>query len=419
MDKKNVEDLTFGLNCNIEVYPPWDCFHRHNEIEMSFFITEKPVVFRIGGQVFEMDSAATLLFWGTIPHQIVAIEQGVRQYYITIPPYVFLSWDLPDSLSHNILNGTIIMEKDEALRRIDIASFPVWMKEAADTEDLQRRIALNRSLEARIRRFGGSAQPVMRTFARKSAAPAGVPVKANKAFLYMLDYINQNYTNDIRVDDIAKSAGLHPNYAIALFRKESGINITDYILMLRVYEAQRLLLTSEMKIVDIAMEVGFGTMSNFYKYFKKNFLLLGDKGRFDVAPGAGHRVKKSEKRRKREALYAVTSPADPPTALLLCDPRVFPVIPGVFAAYFFEILVEIAHGTKPHLHGYIDDFHVRSKKEPLRLIDPQHENIIGDVDAAFLAEKSYRVIGVKARAFRDIVDPYVIRIVLVNVIEYI
>ncbi|MDR1588387.1 MAG: helix-turn-helix transcriptional regulator, partial [Treponema sp.] len=57
--------------------------------------------------------------------------------------------------------------------------------------------------------------------------------------------------------------------AITLFRKESGINITDYILMLRIYEAQRYLLTSDMKIIDIAMEVGFGSMSNFYKYFKK------------------------------------------------------------------------------------------------------------------------------------------------------
>jgi two-component system response regulator YesN len=39
--------------------------------------------------------------------------------------------------------------------------------------------------------------------------------------------------------------------------------------MLRIYEAQRYLLTSDMKIIDIAMEVGFGSMSNFYKYFKK------------------------------------------------------------------------------------------------------------------------------------------------------
>jgi AraC-like DNA-binding protein len=269
MDKKKLEELTFGLNCNIAIYPPWDRLHRHDEIEMCFFSTRKPVMFRVGGRVIELDRSSTLLFWGTIPHQIMAIGQDVMQYYITIPPYIFLGWDLPNSLTHSILNGSIIIEKDESLRRMDIASFPVWLKDAADTKSPQRRIALNLSLEARIRRFGISAQPTLTSFAQKPAFPGKVPIKANKAFLQMFDYITHNYKNDLRIEDIAEITGLHPNYVTALFRKESGINITDYVLMLRIYEAQRYLLTSDMKIIDIAMEVGFGSMSNFYKYFKK------------------------------------------------------------------------------------------------------------------------------------------------------
>lgn len=270
MDKKNVKEYNFGLNCNIDIYPPWDCLHRHDEIEMCFFITKKPVIFRIGGQALELYRDCTVLFWGAIPHQIMAVTQNVMQYYITIPPYVFLNWNLPDFLTHSILNGSIIIEKDTRLRRMDIASFPVWIKEAADTVNIQRRIALNRSMEARIRRFGGEAQPSLTSFARKPTVPIHASVKGNKAFLCMVDYITHNYKDDdISIDDIAGSAGLHPNYAISLFRKESGINITNYILMLRIYEAQRLLLTSDRKIIDIAMEIGFGSMSNFYKCFKK------------------------------------------------------------------------------------------------------------------------------------------------------
>jgi AraC-like DNA-binding protein len=270
MDKKNVEEYAFGLNCNIAIYPSWDNLHRHDEIEMTFFnVTRKPVVFRIGGQVIELDRDTTLLFWGTIPHQIVFIEPEVMQYYITIPPYVFLSWNLPDSLTQGILNGSIVLEKDEALRRMDIATFPVWLKDVLDTKNPQRQIALNHSMEARIRRFGVSAKPALPSFARKTAFPANSSVKANQTFLRIFDYITNNYKNDIKINDIAEITGLHPNYVITLFRKESGINITDYILMLRIYEAQRRLLTSDMKIIDIAMEVGFGSLSNFYKYFKK------------------------------------------------------------------------------------------------------------------------------------------------------
>ena len=267
MGKRNVERFSFGLNCNIEIFPPWDSLHRHDEIEMSFFRTKKPSIFRVGAQVVELDRDATILFWGTIPHQIIAVGPDAMQYYITIPPNVFLSWDLPDTLTQPILNGQVLIEKDRSLRRMDIASFPVWIKEAANAAHPQRRIALNRSMEARIRRFGGASPPAQSFFRRKYGASS--PVTDNKAFLRIMEFITLNYKNDIRIDDIAKKVGLHPNYVISLFRKESGINITNYILMLRLYESQRFLLTTDMKIIDIAMEVGFGSMSNFYKYFKR------------------------------------------------------------------------------------------------------------------------------------------------------
>ena len=88
MDKKSVEEYSFGLNCNITIDPRsrWDCLHRHDEIEMSFFVTRKPVMFRIGGQLIVLDRSSTVLFWAAVPHQILITEQRGIQYYITIPP---------------------------------------------------------------------------------------------------------------------------------------------------------------------------------------------------------------------------------------------------------------------------------------------------------------------------------------------
>jgi AraC-like DNA-binding protein len=267
MEKKHIEDFIFGLNCDIKVYNPWDCFHRHDEIEMTFFLTRKPVVYRIGGRVIEVENDDTILFWGAIPHQIVDIEKNVKQYWLTIPPHVFLRWDLPEPLIQGILNGSIITEHDKRLRAIDLAAFPVWTGEAKNTVNEQLRIALYHSLEARIHRFGGGLHSP-ESFSRK-ALPAAPTAKANTAFLRIFDYISRNFKTEIHVAGIARHAGLHPKYATALFRKESGINIVDFIMMLRVYEAQKLLLSSDMKIIDIAMEAGFGSMSNFYKCFKK------------------------------------------------------------------------------------------------------------------------------------------------------
>jgi AraC-like DNA-binding protein len=199
----------------------------------------------------------------------VDIGQNSQQYTLTIPPHIFLGWNLSNFLTQSVLDGIILTEHDEKLRRMDIAAFPVWLEESANKADEQRRIAFYRSIEARIRRFGGSSQPAAISFSQKPCAPATSSAKANTAFLRMSDYIAKNFKTDIHIEDIAETAGLNQSYAITLFRKESGITITDFITMLRVYEAQRLLLTSDMKIIDIAMEAGFGSMSNFYNCFKK------------------------------------------------------------------------------------------------------------------------------------------------------
>ena len=93
--------------------------------------------------------------------------------------------------------------------------------------------------------------------------------KDRNAFKSMYDYIMLNFSNPISVESIAEAAGIHPNYAITLFKEKCGINISALVTMLRVYEAQRLILTTHRKMVDVAMDAGFNTMSNFYKSFRK------------------------------------------------------------------------------------------------------------------------------------------------------
>jgi AraC-like DNA-binding protein len=269
MEKKRVEDLTFGLTCILSIEHPWDCLHRHDEIELTFFITQNPVIYRIGGRVMEIEEEDTLLFWGAVPHQLIYIGPNVHQYTITVPPSVFLSWDLPDPFIKMILSGSIMTEHDKKLRNMDLASFPVWLEESGCSINSQRWVNFYRSAETRLRRFGGFSQPEITSLWRKCGPVTAPPAKANTSFLCMSDYITKNFKTDIRTDDIAEAAGLNSSYAMTLFRQESGITITDFITMLRVYEAQRLLLSSDMKIIDIAMEAGFGSMSNFYNCFKK------------------------------------------------------------------------------------------------------------------------------------------------------
>jgi AraC-like DNA-binding protein len=47
------------------------------------------------------------------------------------------------------------------------------------------------------------------------------------------------------------------------------MSLLDYVIQYRIAQAQRLLLTTDDNILDIAMQTGFGSSSNFYVTFKK------------------------------------------------------------------------------------------------------------------------------------------------------
>lgn len=83
-------------------------------------------------------------------------------------------------------------------------------------------------------------------------------------------YIAQHYQDAIHVEDVAKKVGLHPNYAMSLFKKTVNLTINEYLTQHRISHAQRLLATTDGKIIDIALDSGYPTLSRFHEAFKES-----------------------------------------------------------------------------------------------------------------------------------------------------
>jgi AraC-like DNA-binding protein len=83
----------------------------------------------------------------------------------------------------------------------------------------------------------------------------------------MCRYIVQHFHEPLRVADVADAAGIHPQYAMTLFRNTIGYTIAEYLTRCRVAEAQRLLLATEANVSDVAFASGFGSVSQFYDRF--------------------------------------------------------------------------------------------------------------------------------------------------------
>lgn len=85
----------------------------------------------------------------------------------------------------------------------------------------------------------------------------------------MVDYIRKNYENNITRNTLAELVHFSPEYVGKVFKKEIGVGISDYINNLRIQKAKSLLASTNYKIIDIALMVGYDNMPYFSSIFKK------------------------------------------------------------------------------------------------------------------------------------------------------
>ena len=84
-----------------------------------------------------------------------------------------------------------------------------------------------------------------------------------------IKYIEENYNKHISLIDVAKHIYLSHEYFSRLFKEEVGENFTTYLTMYRINKAKELIKSTDMKISQIAMEVGYTNPGYFSKNYKK------------------------------------------------------------------------------------------------------------------------------------------------------
>jgi AraC-like DNA-binding protein/ligand-binding sensor protein len=83
------------------------------------------------------------------------------------------------------------------------------------------------------------------------------------------EFIKQHQTEDISLGQVAKAVNTSTFYFCKMFKKVTGINFTDYVSRVRVENAKNLLLNPNLRISEIAYEVGFQSLTHFNRVFKK------------------------------------------------------------------------------------------------------------------------------------------------------
>jgi AraC-like DNA-binding protein len=262
MIKVQSVNFNFGLSCGLHILSPFDCFHCHQEIEVTFF-EKLPVKYRIGNLTVTLNENEMLLFWGAIPHQLVETRLNNTTYYMHIPLNIFFQWQLPDEIFERLLNGEVFKAFNPDGMEMDKMNFTSWAR-YINHQNIYIRKAVLLNMEARILHFIADS-----TTTFDSIKYCTRRNQDKSTFLKLYKYLLKHYRNNKSIKQVANEFGMNPNYISELFKNNSGMNIVDFVNMLKVAAAQKLLLTTRMQVIDIAFEVGFGSLSNFNLVFKK------------------------------------------------------------------------------------------------------------------------------------------------------
>ena len=92
----------------------------------------------------------------------------------------------------------------------------------------------------------------------------------NETFRNIINYVNEDFFENLSIQTIARKFTINPNYVSQLFKKETGVTFTEYLTNLRVNFAICMLKTTDLPVNTVAEKSGFGDYFYFTRVFKKN-----------------------------------------------------------------------------------------------------------------------------------------------------
>ncbi|MBK5072894.1 helix-turn-helix domain-containing protein [Budviciaceae bacterium CWB-B4] len=88
-----------------------------------------------------------------------------------------------------------------------------------------------------------------------------------------IEYINQHYSEEINLTQLAERAGVSYHYFSRLFKKISGYNFKEYLTYVRINKARFLLKNTQFPITDISHSCGFSEHKHLISVFRKYYLM--------------------------------------------------------------------------------------------------------------------------------------------------
>ena len=93
--------------------------------------------------------------------------------------------------------------------------------------------------------------------------------KINRVIVNAKIFIDENFSNEITLEEVSKFVCVSPHYFSRLFKEETSENFIEYLTKVRIDKAKELMKTSSLSIKEICFKIGYADPNYFSHIFKK------------------------------------------------------------------------------------------------------------------------------------------------------
>lgn len=241
-------------------------WHWHTEFEFVF-VNSGTVFFGIGEKQFSLPAGSGVFINSKALHRYYSDEEAIVPNFVFMPDYIavqnsliYKKYILPvlsSSLDYQVFAPEIPWQAEVLAVMKEI----IYVQEAESGIELITSSLVQRMWDLLYRNV--NARPIRENI--------GSSIASQGRLQLMMQYIHQQFSMNISLEDIAGHAMVSKSTTLNLFRKYLHITPINYLINYRLQEAAKLLSSTERKIHVISKEVGFESVDYFCKAFKKYY----------------------------------------------------------------------------------------------------------------------------------------------------
>lgn len=224
--------------------------HSHSFFELIFSLSGK-MYYEYNGQQIEVSGNSALFIPPSTPHRFAKCSDDCIKVSIAFS----LGKSGENSDFSVVLNSTILHLPKEAFTNINYI-----LKQSDNKNFLLPSVIGGRILEILCNTFD----------ALNISLPERNDEMIDSRVLVAKSFIKNNHHRIIKSEDVSKECCLSTKQLSRIFKKHTGVSISEYIVTSKIKYAKSLLLQSDKSIKEIGFMLGFENESSFVSFYKRH-----------------------------------------------------------------------------------------------------------------------------------------------------